>query len=322
MNGKIIAIDALSPKGHITINDFYLNSMGLNVAMFVIGSSIFSKYNKIENRVEFDDSFLKRGRVIHLLFTLCLVLKYLVIAKVKGIDKVVLFSYDIGNVFILSYVSKILGIKLYLFEHNTIPGEHWAKRWLQRLVLKSTVVRFCYTKSALDEFDKLNQSCLFLEHPILENVSFDQLSDTFLDKASQFEYIAFCPSANADVDKIIAFCDLHQNVLFVVKTNLKIKKSNCITKAFFENYNAIMKVSDFIYLPVNLKSRVSGPLFEAMFYGKKIIVELNDFGIFAAGRFNGNVQFSSGEWSVSTRKFDVLSYNNIIKNQLNKTLFE
>lgn len=221
------------------------------------------------------------------------------------------------NLFLISYISKLLKIDLYTFEHNTIPEDGFFKSLLQRMCLKN-VSRICYTPKAVDVFKKIGQRALYIPHPAIK-LNVIKNNDNELDAC--YKKMVFCPSGSSDLELIKLKAKEHSDFLFVVKSNEKIKIKNVLVKRYFNNYGFLIENADFVYLPVSFSSRVSGPFFEALAHSKIIIVNDNDFGRFVKSKYPNNVCFVNEHWFGKSNYYNDEDHNNLISNEIKKHLF-
>lgn len=319
MSNDVVFLDPVSPRGHVSINKFFIETLKVREKRLVVSSELSSLYREICNVDTFQEQWLKKGRFLHSYFTFIICLSAIFGEWKKGNSKIIFLSYDITNFFLLSFIGKILKIKLITFEHNTSPGNSKFKKILQKLCLKN-VKRICFSKQIQRQYKALNIDTTIIEHPII-NESEKINNPVHLESLSRgFEHIVFCPSASADLSELKLFCQKYPRFLFIVKSKKNFNFTNCYASNFFEEYDWIMSKSSFVYLPINIEGRVSGPLFGGIYHSCKIIVNRNEFGQFCHDQFDNLVQYSDVEWVTNKENFNVIEYNQMVINKFNDFL--
>ncbi|WP_439145977.1 hypothetical protein [Vibrio sp.] len=317
---NIIYFDPLAPKGHITLNKFYIDNLARAGDEVFVGESIAPHFGNHDGVKAFSECYLTKGRLIHSLSTFLWGFICILHARRKGAN-VCFLSYDMTNFFILTHVSRLLNVNIYCFEHNTSPRGSNFKNLLQRLCSKR-LIRFCYTENIKSNFE-FTEKIKVIPHPLLTNLSKStDLESDFLSVKSNYRKIIFCPSASADIKKIENAAQRMPDILFVLKSKEVLSSKNIFSKPFFENYNRMMEISDFIYLPLHNCSRVSGPFYEGVCKGKNILLEKNSFGNEIKKEFPEHVQFIEDDFFKKNVKFDIPNYNSQILNSLSKALYE
>jgi hypothetical protein len=315
----IIFCDPVAPTGHLTINKFYIDTLSSLNDTFYVSNTMLKHFNHKVHCISFNADFLKKGRFAHWLYTLFISLKCMRHAKNAG-HIVYFLSYDIGNLFILTFWARLSKVKIVVFEHNTVPGNSKAKQLLQRLCVTKNLFRLCYTGKMANQFIG---NTFLIPHPILINKSLSKDVDLdFLTLKKKYNTVVFCPSASASVDKVIDLASKMLDVLFVFKSEKINPNNNIYTQKYFDNYNFFIENADFIYLPIESDDRVSGPLFEAICANKKVLVDTTDFGITSMELFPDNVQFVEDKWQKASLTFNVEVYNQSIVSQLKRLFCE
>ena len=311
--------DPLAPKGHLTLNKFYIDNLARAGDLIFVGESIGSYFSNHGEVRTFPEHNLTKGRLIHSIYTFFLGLVCIYIARRKS-SNICFLSYDMTNFFALTHIARLFGLKVYSFEHNTSPSGSKIKGVLQSLCSKK-LTRFCYTESIKSEF-KFKKNIIVIPHPLLKNLSKKiELEPDFFCIKSNYKNVIFCPSATADMNRVESVAQHMPDTLFVVKSKKILSYKNLYIKPFFENYDKMMEIADFVYLPLNDCSRVSGPFFEGVCKGKNILLEKNRFGYEMKKQFPDHVQFIKDVFIKRTAKFDITSYNNRIISLLKETLY-
>jgi len=316
MNNEVTFIDPVSPRGHVSINKFYINALKETKNNLIVSSELSDLYNGVCQVNTFSPQRLKKGRLLHSVYTFCISLNAIIAEWRKNNSKIVFLSYDITNFFLLSFVAKILKIELIAFEHNTSPANSKFKQILQKLCLQN-VKRICFSRQIQRQYEAINIDATIIEHPIINENEKVNTPVKLESLSSNFEHIVFCPSGSADLSELEKFCKEYPHFLFIVKSKVNLNSTNCYTASFFEDYDWIMSKASFVYLPINIVGRVSGPLFGGIYHSCKVVVNRNEFGFFCHQQFGELVQYSDQYWVTNEEKFDVLKYNNLVASKFN-----
>tara|TARA_B100000212_G_scaffold135890_1_gene102250 strand:- start:11386 stop:12387 length:1002 start_codon:yes stop_codon:yes gene_type:complete len=326
---NIVLIEGMSPKGHILFNRFLIKILNNKKITAVLGSSIYKSYEQLDiDLIKFDDSFQFSNRIILTTGFLKISLKTLFDSKKNGVKKIYFLSYDLIALPIISFIALLLDLEIFVFEHNTIPNK-FLKKVFQYFNF-GKVTRICFTPSAVEIFRNINQKTISVNHPILnhkitseENLSYQTLK--IKKKLKTYEIVIFCPSGQSSIIDIEEKAKSYKNMLFIAKSDQRSDLENLITENYFQDYSYVMSLSDFIYLPFDYGSRISGPFFEAIFFNKKSILSNNIFRHFTLKEFNEFVLKEEDDWNdfskLKNKKFDLKKYNRKSKIQLVK-IFE
>jgi len=319
---KVSFIEGVSPRGHININRFYITEMASKVSTVYIGHSLANFYEDISKVEFFCDNNLFGSRLFRAIGFVNNTIKSIYKAKKNNTKTVCLLSYDPLLFFLVVYFSKFMGIKLYAFEHNTVPVKGLHKYFFQYICF-DWINRICYTPKAVEIYKQMGQKAIYSPHPIInyENNLYksDQLSQQIFHYKKKYKFIVFCPSSSMSIDRLLLKAQEHSSFLFIVKTKKTINLDNVITMPFFDNYNELLCASDFLYLSISLNARVSGPFFEAVGAGKKIILQKGAFYDYAVEHFKDYVLDDESGWEfgiIPRKKINLEKYNNEIKSKL------
>ena len=310
-------IEGLSPRGHVELNKFYLTKLYTQIHTVFIGQSLSNYYSGMDNVQFYDRETQGKLRIVRALKFVTTNLQLLRKAKKMGIRSVCYLSYDHLLFFLVVYFARIQNIKLFTFEHNTIPISMFHS-FLQFLCFKGAT-RFCFTEDVCNIYIKMNQKAHWISHPILPAGKEIHAPEEFQLLRKKYDFIVFCPSSSSLESKIIERAKNHVNICFIVKTNNVYDLENIITANFFENYSKILSSVDFVYLPFNLKYRVSGPFFDAIGANKPIILSKGSFYLYANHNFPEHVIADTETWNLTHSKrpkIDMSIYNGKIIEQL------
>ena len=229
----------------------------------------------------------------------------------------VFFSYDVSSFFLVTWLSKLLRFKIVTFEHNTIPKKNRFQKIFHLLASKN-ITRVCYTPDGVSLYQELGKLSKLVLHPIIEKAELINRVGVKVDAER-----VFCPSASGNLNRTIEFSKKHPDKIILLKTSQHVDLKNVKTATFFEDYNQILASSGFIYLPVELVGRISGPFYEAISINKLIIVRDNEFGRFVKKSFPNNVLYDDVDFLEYARppELDIKKYNEKADNMLWEVIF-
>ena len=311
-------IELVSPKGHVTINNYFLSCIITHINTIYVGHSVASGYKDFEETKVFSDSLFLKGRIIHSIMACLYGLMLVSKLKIQNTKTVVFLSYDISCFFLISWYCKLLSLRVITFEHNTVPRSD-RKGYLFHRLVSSSVVRLCFSKTSINEYKKLSKAAIFVEHPILENIFIEDDNEyqEIISYSSNYESTVFCPSASSNFDEIIDFAKKNPNFLVISKGKLEVKgveNLRCFPR--FNCYKLLMKKSDFIFIPVDFYGRVSGPMYESLRYSKSVILLNNHYGRECKEAFGEHIILIDEPFIKSEKAFNYTSHNNGIEKVL------
>lgn len=311
---KAIFIEGVSPKGHTVFTQAFLNLLSNDDGVLYVGRTLNGCLSFSGETIEFDDSFLLQSRLQHAIGCIFYSIKAINKAKNKQADKIYLMSYDIISIPIISFLCFVFGIKLYAFEHNTVP-QSFFKKMLQFLAFN--VRRICFTPKAKEIYESMGQKAYLISLPFNEKpISL---------KVDQEEKYVFCPSASVSICDVITYVEINSEFLFYVKSNEKYsKKKNMIVRKYFDSYEEMLFNSKAIYVPITSVLRMSGPVIDAISYGKPVVMRKTSLSIYLKRIYPGFIYFDEkplseilDEFSIA-RKVNLKELNSNVRDCLNE----
>ena len=312
----MIYVEMMSPHGHIRLNNFYLAELWSAGDLLVIGQGLAPEYKTF--KVKEIPDFLK-GKLNRF---------WLAITLLRAIPdvadrRICFLSYDLMMMPLISAYLRFKKWEIFVFEHNTAPT-NFMKRIFQRCIGRSTI-HFVYADYIAQLFAKLNLRAYVISCPILTT----DMKGNAIGEVSHIKIIAkaysemvFCPSGSAELTDIERIAAHNPDRLFVVKTKTHTTVKNIFSASSFTDYLGVMRLADFVYIPFPREDKISGPFFEAIGCGKKIVVKRNKFGAYAKQFFPGNVLFEDEDWKNPTNgeAYDAAGYNMKVIRDLNAML--
>lgn len=280
-------IDMMCPSGHITINQFYLKNLASVDDVLICGHHHEGYFPHVRH---LPVVFLKDFRTLPRRLMLAQKI-FRLIRKLKP-TTVVFLSYDLFTVPRLSKYCESVGVPVYMFEHNTVPTNPVKVTWQQ--YMGRHPVHMVYTDYMNAFFEILGLRTLYVPHPLLSYLAqggVDSFEVTEILARSHPRPVVFAPSGSCALSNFLRLVESLPDLYFVIKSNEKITLENLFVKPHFNDYRDIIELSDFVWVPFNRADKVSGVAFDALAFGKKVLVEKNTFGQFLKTAFPSNVFF-------------------------------
>lgn len=273
-------VDLLSPKGHRAINRFFLNAIPGNVEC----GTLYAKQSYLDLCPR-TFQFLRvpqltrkdaQGLLSHIEVLWASIFLLSVIPKVDRPRKRVLFlSYNCANHIPIFIFLRILGYRIYVFEHNSIPRVESS--------IKSRFKEFLFERASrmvthivFEDYIKLYLESRFLasvivvRHPCLG----DRDPNFSLDPVNPAPFI-FSPSASTTENwlvPIVQFARSENKTMYLKNTGFQPSAPGVVRSSFFSNYYNILSQSDVIVLGCDFQYRVSGVFYESLRFNKKIVM--------------------------------------------------
>ena len=304
----IFFIDMMSVRGHLNLNNFYLQRLTSCKPVLYISEDLKEKFpevftcsiGKMPCRSGILDRFMTALRVISIL------------ARQRPYQ-VVFLSYDLLTFPVISYVADILGTKVLCFEHNTAPRTR-SKQFLHR-IMSSRVKCLVYATHILPLYEKAAINATYVPHPCVrleqESGGESEWSEIIEANGHRFDKVAFCPSASVSLELITQVADQYSDTLFVCKSTRSSTRSNIECRSYFESYGEALRDCDFVCVLFPFDHKVSGPAFESIAMGRPVMVLKNAFGKYMKSLFPDAV-FFPGESVPSEFVTSVNQYNKLI----------
>ena len=92
MNKEVTFIDPVSPRGHVSINKFYIEALKERKKKLIVSSELSALYSGICEVSTFSPQWLKKGRLLHSLYTFLLCLNTIIVEWRKNNSKIIFLS--------------------------------------------------------------------------------------------------------------------------------------------------------------------------------------------------------------------------------------
>lgn len=277
---KILIIDLTFVKQHKFINQKYIDLISEQYKVILLNDLNF--YKKTNNNIEIKNvNFLHnfKNRLFSRISILINIKKSLKILKEleKNVDKVFVLTYDVITIYYLYYYIKKMKKELYLFEHQQLSEYDKPIKNFFTSKYKNNVKHIILEESFKDEFVKKNnikkENIEICYHPLKE-------------KKEKNKYQVLCISSSNDetnIKKLLEEIKERKEIRFsALIRSREISKEYHDKKIIFENrYYSDEEIENYyknceivlILLNINeFKMRLSGHIFEALSFGKKVLL--------------------------------------------------
>jgi len=324
MTKKLLYIDPLSHSRHINFNKIYireLNKFHLNID-FVFKDGYSHKLGVKKDTLTIPNEFYSSSKDLLSRLNNIRILRYIdKKISLEDYDYIILSSYDAISLFFSG-----IKCKLILVNHNTLQGlENRIKRFFFKSISKNNIhiVFEEYMKEYLSKIGVQNVNKI--SHGFMQPIITTEINKNFFFEGSElslndFEKILFIPSLHhldqifiedLVIDKgFVSFLESN-NILLVIKTNLKIKNESIniqfITKNITKReYQTVFLRSNLIIIkyPLTYKYRISAIFLECVVNNKTCLLNKIDALIYYKKYINYESYYDTKE--------DL--YNQIIKN--------
>jgi len=314
---KIVLYEGMSPRGHVELTKFYHNSLKSLDSQLYVGKSLKDYFPNTQNVNFFDDELLLKGKYFSRFFFILNTLKLYIYCHKEKVNKVVFLSYNANVMFVLMWIASILRLKVYCFEHNTVPSSSKIKAFLQKLCTKR-LVRMCFMPDAVNFYKNLNLTSIYIPHPFLNVEILNNIKGTStIKEQGKYSRLVFCPSGQSDINRIINRAKENPDVFFLVKSKEKIDVNNIKAIPYLDNYYETLKSCDLVYLPIDFDFRVSGPFFESIAFGKPVFIDGDGlFTQYALSEFRNCIVNNFNVDSTNSYKIDYEACNQFVRSKL------
>lgn len=320
-----VFVEVVPTKNHSALNRFYLSKLMASGDRLIVGCSVLREYEEFS-----PISFADNGGAAELLSRLRNVLaahRALDVHCQTGNAVICLLSYDLLYLPLIARVFLAKGAKLIAFEHNTAPTTA-AKRLFHRLG-GQRMCRLVYTPDIGASYDAANLRNAVISHPIVIGTRPVDRGAGEVDKVltlkaeRRLSKVIFCPSRSVTWSMVEPMANRYREFLFVVKGEAPSNLNNVIAFSRLERFMDMVRACDAAYVPFDKEGKVSGPFFECVGAGKRVIVKDGSFGRYVKSQFPDHVAFEDEDWTTNMEcnsPVDIESYNNGIVEKLQRVL--
>ena len=286
----LMAVELNPVRGHIRFNRFLISELFNRKALnsFVTTEEIVHEYSDLIGREQFFKVYKDKFSFRVSQFFNHIKLAALIISKRK--TNILLLSYYPPYFFMFSYLFELLGAKLFVIEHNTVPlnGDSWIKKLIYRSI-SSRVTHICLSDHIAEHIQsRYSKQAIIWPHPLIKQNKYTR------GRRPSKSYV-FCPGKNVKTDEIKWLSGKLEDKGISILCKQNVAGSCVVFQPFFDNYDELIKYSKVVFSPVDYEFRVSGVAFEAIAHGKNVVCKRTKFGLALRKRFPGNVIFTDDE---------------------------
>jgi len=327
---KILVIDFNIQEGHVNLNRKFLELISKKYDVTFISSKSYLDKIGFSNSIEIQDKKFQFNSKYHFVLKQILLIRLILRTFVKGSDynRILILGYE--NIS-LAIAWHGVSIPTYAIAHNNLTRGKLSLAGFK--IISKVVIHVFFEDYIKKEYDSLvKNKIVVIPHPINPNIA-----DLKEEKKEEERNIIFCPSASSDilaVKKLIHYVKSHKMFKFYAKGDYNYESENIVIKKFFKDYESLLLISEYIFIPFKYDNRVSGIFFDAMSL-KKTIITLDSSGKFMheMSKLYPNsvyvlksishiehVNISSHQQTVDNENFIKKHSDNALSNQLNKIL--
>lgn len=272
---KLLAVDPLCEPGHVNSNKYFLNILENNYKVTFASSSDYINSLGVENYIEIPKkSKTRRLSKIGFRISQIRVINYVrKLVKIKKYDIILFLAYDTISFSIMSHFFP-KNARIYLFDHNNI--DHLLNSTVKEMFFKSIrkkTIHLTY-ENYITEFikNRYGVSSKTIFHPFYTNSKLNKKENNSIRFKKK---VIFAPSGSSDekvIERLIHYVNNRDDIYLVTKSKRGINSDRVLAKPFFDDYNKQMSGCDFVFIAAKFKFRVSGIFYEAMSFGKKIVM--------------------------------------------------
>lgn len=320
-----VFVEMVPTIDHSALNKFYLAKLLRSGDQLIVGQSVRHAYEEF-SPIAFADSADGATPIPRLRDALAA--RRAVGAHCRSDNAATcLLSYDLLHLPLSARIFRSRSAKLVAFEHNTAPTTA-AKRLFHRLG-GNQICRLVYTPDIGALYDAANLQNTIVPHPIVvhsppvghRSAEVDRVLALKAERG--LSKVIFCPSGSVAWSMIEPMANRYRAFLFVIKGEAPPDLDNVVSFSRLEHFADMMHACDAAYVPFDKEGKVSGPFFECVGAGKRVIVKDNSFGRYVKSQFPEHVSFEEEDWTANMKchgPVDIDSYNNRIVDKLRHVL--
>jgi len=276
---RILVIDHLGLRGHVNVNTVFLRALSEIGSVTLATFAEYHRHFTVADRIDIPDKHTPDKHVsgmsrisnrAKLMRSLSYVLQN---AKMDDYDLTFFPCYEVIS-FALGWPRKY---RAFLFEH----GEKIPRRWFKDICYKrlgNNVSHLAYMEHTAD-FITRNYGRRAYKIPYsYDRKGFSELppeNGTSLGGAPKRRKVIFCPSASNQkvmTDNLISLVSENDEYYLIAKGKVNQRGDSYELRTFFDDYEEQLRRSDYVFFGGQYSYRVSGPVFEALSYGKPAII--------------------------------------------------
>ena len=273
---RILVIEPLGEIGHINFDKAYLKVLESIGEVTLMTFPRLHKYFNIKNRIELPESFEeKSSNLLHRINQLKVLIYIQKHFPLTDFDAIIFFCYDEIS-FSLSWPNSN---KTFLMEHNNIDSVN--NSFIKKLFYNriGNNIHHLVFETYIKEY--LTRNYKKKTHQILHPHYYDNIDDLLLKhpvipQKGNPRKIIFSPSLNNDHRVMLElknFVIANDDYFFLAKNKYNEKTKNYRFEKYFDNYSDELKNCSYVFISADYNYRVSGVLYDALSFGKKIVIK-------------------------------------------------
>lgn len=275
---EALRILAIEPAGfHRNFNTFFLRCLGAIGHVTFVAHVGYLESCAVDSRIDIPAPLLRHKTKLGARWSAIRVLNYILRnAHLDDYDAIVFLAYETISFSLRWPKSR----KVFLFEHNNIENTLGSriKTFFYRNISSNVVHLAFQPRIAQHICDVYDRSTVHIPHPHYRRDVTDSgdCSDTPAPHRSEGRTIIFSPSASTPEpiqERLKKFASTTNGAYFAVCKGTPAEKTDAWeVRPFFDNYEDLMRSCDVVFLGTRFDYHVSGVAYEALSYGKSLVL--------------------------------------------------
>lgn len=288
---SLFFVDPLS-AGHVSFNRLYFRALSIvaEVTLGVCYGYSIPRIGPAKKKRLVRTNLRKAGKIGYRVDCLVSTLQIALLAHLCRFDAVVFSSYETISMCLASY---FMPRGTYIIDHDNVdelksPVKNFFFRSIRRRILHVS-----FTDDIRKRVHSTGQRSIWVPHPVRPNPSL--YGNETSDHSETFRI--FSPSANQDASSVSTFLTMLTDD---PRLELHIKRtadlpdalpSNVFAVDYFEDYEQMLRDSDFVLVLSRFEYRVSGVAYEALGAKKPVLMALCRFSVMLKKDFPESIHF-------------------------------
>lgn len=270
MKCKLLIVDPLAERGHKNFDTFFLHVFSeIFEVEFMTKDNYLKENEKYKTHgFNYKKGTKNRGTFFFRYSQYRYIKESIHYFQKKGFDYIIFLSYETISMSLALNTSSKLPVLL--FEHNNIDQllTSSIKSFFYKMIPKYAL-HIVY-ETYISNFIKVtySKSTAVVNHPhYLKN----KIEKNDVNNKDQLTIFAPSSTYNDEILEYLIRYSKQNNYMLISKGPKEISEENLIISPFFNNYDDLMKQSDFIFITNTFNYRVSGVLYEALGNHKRVL---------------------------------------------------
>lgn len=274
---RILAIEPAGFQGHKNFNSFFLRCLKSTGHVTFLCPTDYLESHLADSIIEIPETILRHNSKIGARWSAIRVLNYIFQnVRLDEYDAIVFLAYET----ISFSVRWPPNLKVFLFEHNNIENclGSWIKTFCYNRLPRNAIHLVFQHKIAKYIRDTCNRKVFRIPHPYYRKDVNDSggCSTTDIPTSSHNQKIIFSPSGSTPSrvqEELMNFASSTNGAFYAICKGTSDKRAAAWeVSPLFKDYEELMRRCYIVFLGAHFSYRVSGVAFEALSYGKPLVM--------------------------------------------------